>query len=238
MSNLYKKEIEGLVETISSMTPRHGVSFRLENKKMHSKVAVHTMGEKNLAEYDLVKDLYVDFANSLQDYLDSPKTKVAQELTERKKQFLYNKLFPYRSEVTPWQPGANPWTDHPWTVKLIKANPEIVFVQDKIAAQNLLLQPDFCIMTSETQVETYLSLYEEVLEILVKKGYCDEEEAKKKVMTLADTEQGKNTLLRFADTNSKYDELLQDLFKKRLVKEYCKQIPQNNFFPVKYDPTS
>jgi hypothetical protein len=234
MYNLYKPKIDELVETIASMTPRHTVSFRLENKKMIPRLSISDE-IKYPVEYDLVKDYYAQFSDDLQAYLDDPTTEVAKQLTEKKKSLLYNKLFSTRIGISVEGRMPSGYTDHPWTAKLIKANPEILFVQDNIA-QYLVQNPDYCIMTSETQIDTYLSLYEKVLQILVDKEYCNEE-AKKKVMTLADTEQGKKTLLRFAKTESKYDQLLQDLFKKRLVKEYCKQITQKNFFPEPYETT-
>jgi hypothetical protein len=235
MTALYKSKIDELVDTVAAITPRHTVSFRLETKKMIPRLSISDE-IKYPVEYDLVKDYYAQFSDDLQAYLDDPSTEVAKQLTEKKKAFLYNKLFSSRIGISGEGRVPGGYTDHPWTAKLIKANPEILFVQDTLA-QNLVQNSDYCVMTSETQIDTYLSLYEKVLHILVDKEYCNEEEAKKKVMTLADTEQGKKTLLRFAKTESKYDQLLQDLFKKRLVKEYCKQIAQKNVFPEPYETT-
>lgn len=246
MTALYKSKIDELVDTVAAMTPRHIVSFRLENKKMIPRVIVSDE-IKYPVEYDLVKEFHTEFADSLQMYLDAHDTLVSKELTEKKKLFLYNKLFPCFMELphTPHDGFRN--GPHSWTTKLIQSNPEIVFVQDNIAAQALNQNSVYSIMTNETQIDTYLSLYEEVLQILVQKGYCKTEEAKDKIMMLDAVEnrkkevsplQGENTLLRFADTKNRYDQLLQDLFKKRLVKEYCKQVTQKNFFPEPYDVTS
>lgn len=231
MTSLYKPKIEEIVETIAKITPRYILSFRLENKKMIPKM-IASSEKKYAVDYDLVKDFYSQFSDNLQMYLNNPQTEVAKQLTEKKKQFLYNKIFPSRKAM------RFDYSDHPWTAKLVKSNPEIIFVVDRIACENLIQDSDYCIMTLETQNDTYLSLYQNVLQILVDKMYCNEQDAKKKVMSVEDTEQGKNTLLRFTNPESKYEQLLQELFKKRLVKEYCKLIAQNNFFPEPYEVTS
>jgi hypothetical protein len=245
MTALYKSKIDELVDTVAAITPRHTVSFRLENKKMIPRITV-SVEIKYPVEYDLVKEFHAEFADSLQVYLDAHDTLVSKQLTEKKKAFLYNKLFPCFMELpyTPHDGYRN--GPHSWTRKLVQSNPEIVFIQDNIAAHALNQNSSYSIMTNDTQIDTYLSLYQEVLQILVQKGYCKTEEAKDKIMMLDAVEnrkkevsplQGENTLLRFADTKNRYDQLLQDLFKKRLVKEYCKQIAQKNVFPEPYETT-
>jgi hypothetical protein len=232
MAHLHEERLKEIQETILSLTTRHTLSFRLEKGVMIPTVLEGNVTSKS-EEYDLVKELYTAFLVSLYDYMTDTKSCVCMKLVETKKALLYNKIFPCRLGIRGGSfDQIKEYRDHPWTNKLIKANPEITFVKDSIGANHLVENSDHSIMTSETQIDTYLTLYEAVLEILVSKGYCTKEDAKSKVLMTVETEQGQSTLLHFVKPVTKFDTLLQDLFKRRLEKEFCKQITQKKMFPT------
>ncbi len=229
LKELFQERIYELHETILMLTPRHILRFRMEKTKMIASIAEGNV-TSHVEEYDLIKDIYSDFVSHIDNYIADRKTPVRKELVNKKQALLYNKLF---SSLNLGH-HHNDWWIHPvshsWTVKLMKANPEITFVQDKIAAENLLEEPYVNVMTAETHYDTYRSLYEEVLQTLVAKGYCDELNGKKLIHVSEPTE-GKETVVSFAKGGNKYYSLLQQLFKKRLIKDYCKQVANNNYFP-------
>lgn len=228
MTELYRDKLIEIKETLRTLTIRHSLSFRLEKGMMTAKLSEGNT-TNDIEEYDLVKEQFADFLSTLQDYITDTHSAVSSTLVETKKSLLYNKIFPCRSGSFD---QIKEYRDYPWTNKLIKANPEITFVKDSIAANHLVENPEYSIMTSETQIDTYLTLYEAVLEILVSKGYCTKEDAKSKILMTVESEQDQRTLLRFVKPVTKFDTLIQDLFKRRLEKEFCKQSTKKNMFPT------
>ena len=224
-------------ETVVSLVPRKKLHFKM-TADAELRAITEIVEAKNVKEYDLVKPMYDMFVEKVTIYTSNPATKLRKSIVEQKEEFLYGKLFQSLVPIRGEHGGIGGWTMHASTEKLIKANPEIQFVEDVILKNTLSVKTDYSnLMTIRTFNDTYTKLYQRTLVDLVTKGICTEERGKK-ILHTSDDVAGKATILNFYKNLTGYDELLEEQFIKRLKKNYCKMTVEGFVFPVINDKDS
>jgi hypothetical protein len=228
----YIKEFEA---QLVDLLPRRKLSFRmLEDGRLISCQETLTMIISNIPTYDLISVCYSDFCGKVGCYTKNKEAAAYKSLLEQKQKYLYGKVLPGSIAILGQFDSITGWQMDPRTLKIMKANPEIQFVDDQIL-KNYLQMPiknvNFTVMTFQTLNDTYMSLYEQTLMELKDKGLITMKQGEKVLVTGEDI-RGKETTLGFLKPETKYDSIVQELFAKRLQKVYCKKMVEGFPFPT------
>lgn len=222
---------------INELTPRCEIKFAISNKVLgfekHNK-----LNSGNPGSYDLVSKAYSEFNSFVDSYIKNKENAVNQHLTKKKEEFLYGKLLPSSTPIKGGPlDGIQGWRMDPWTQKLITANPEIHFIDDEIVRKHLQMpiqHKSFSVMTARTHFDTYGKLYGITLEELVAKKVITQEYSSN-IVHAEDRVPGKETIINVYKWQNKYDVIVEDLFIKRLQKNFCKKTVEGFPFPEMID---
>ena len=157
-------------------------------------------------QYDLVKDIYITYKNSLDLLIKSEKSSIVKFLVEKKNKILFGKLFHNDATMN----------------LILQKNREITFVDDKVLDSTLFInskkESGVRFMSYETYTKIYEPLLTQVRQHLVSKGYM------KEITVLTKSNRVNNHMTEeFLEPTSFYMGNLQTLFKLKLKKVYCKE---------------
>ncbi len=233
VKDAYIDEFEKKVQTL---IPRRKVFFKMNTTGVLVP-SIEMLSATNSQTYDLVKTVYDFFVEKVTFFANSTNTPVRGSIVEQKVKFLSNKLLPSSTPVKGGPlDGIQGWKIHPWTYKVITANPEIHFIDDEIVRRHLQMPIDhksFSVMIFKTHMNTYAKLYAETIKDLMAKNYVTEDYSSQIVHT-GKHEPGKETVVNVYACQNKYDAIVSDLFIKRLQKNFCKRMVEGFEFPTIY----
>lgn len=232
MDMLKTSYIEEFEKELATLVPRRKIYFKISQTGVLVP-SIDMVSTKNIKTYDLIKTVYDFFVDKVQQYTKNPDIPIRAELVAQKEKFLYGKLLPSSTPIQGPMDSIAGWKLDSWTQKLVSSNPEIHFIDDEIVRKNLqnaVKNKSYSIMTAKTHFETYGKLYASVISDLVAKNYVSEEYSKK-IVHAEDHTPGEETVINVYKADSKYDSIVEDLFVKRLQKNYCKKTVAGFAFP-------
>jgi hypothetical protein len=218
-------------ETMNPMVSRRKLHFKMNQDGDLEAFSEVIHAQMNAKDYDLVKPDYTIFVDKVTTYVSNPSTKLREAIVEQKEQFLYGKVFKSLVPIKGELDSIKGWVIDPVSDALIKANPEIQFVEDVILKKHLSPQDKYNnLMTIRTFNVTYTKLYQRTLVDLVSKELCTKEYGSK-ILHTEEGQAGKASILNFYKATKRYDELIEEHFVKRVKKNYCKMIVEEFAFP-------
>ena len=232
VKSAYIAEFEKQIQTL---VPRRKLQFKMTTTGVLVP-CIEMLSGTNITSYDLTKSVYDTFVDKVTYFVNNSNTEVRNSIVQQKETFLCGKLLP--SSTPNLNPDGRPrWILHPWTQKVIAANPEIHFIDDEIVRKHLqmpLEQKSFSIMTAKTHYATFEKLYEVTISHLLEKNYITK--AYSSQIIHAETHQpGKETVMNVYACQNKYDGIVGDLFVKRVQKNFCKKTVEGFAFPTIYN---
>jgi hypothetical protein len=235
VKNAYIAEFEKQIQTL---IPRRKVYFKMTATGILVP-CIEMLSGTNIQTYDLIKTIYDTFVDKVTFFTSNLDTEVRISIVEQKEAFLVGKLLPSSTPIKGGQlDGIQGWRMHPWTQKVITANPEIQFIDDEIIRRHLQMPIDhnsYSVLTSRTHFDTFGILYSQTINDLLEKKYVTQPYSSQIIH--AETHQpGKETVINAYACQTKYDAIVGDLFIKRLQKNFCKKTVEGFAFPVIYHP--
>lgn len=215
--------LEEYLADVIELLPRRRLQFKMTPDAKIVACLDIVSGNENVKTYDLIRNTYDKFAEKVREYCTNADTASRKFLIEQKQNFLYGQLLPRA---------------HPWTAKVIKSNPDIGFWDDEIVQTNLqrpIKNYYYSVMTTRTHEDTYLKLYSGALLQLKEKGYVDSDYGAK-LLDGKLTPRGQEQTLKLCSAETKYDEMAQQLFIRRVQKDFCKMTVAGFPFPTPVNP--
>ena len=216
------KRVHDVVEIGRQLIRRRHVSFVQTGRKIRETVTVQATSLKDdeFDNYDLIHDAYEKLVDDLEQIACDKESALRSWLVMKKEEFLAGKMWKYSQDI-------------------LRANPEITFVQDKIAflgdgQGNGFMSNEYMYMTESTFNRTHNILYEKSFDHLVKKGYVKDPKTARDVIFSVEIERSNPNLtcLSLQRKSTGYDFHLRHLFLTKLKKEYCKAIVDEFQFPT------
>jgi hypothetical protein len=215
------KRLHDVFEVGRQLVRRRHVSITQVGRKMRETVTIEPsyLTEDEFDNYDLIHDAYAKLVEELDEIACDKESVLRSWLVMKKEEMLAGKMWRYSQEI-------------------IKANPEITFVQDTFAFncddRSGFFIPEYFYMTEATFHRTYNILYEKCFDHLVKKEYAqDSKNARDTLFHIGKDEAFANLkVLRTHSWPTSYKTHLKDLFLAKLKKEYCKAVVSEFQFPT------
>jgi len=235
VKNAYIAEFE---KQMLTLIPRRKVYFKMTPTGVLVPL-IEMLSATNTQTYDLTKTVYDFFVEKVTYFTNNTDTPVRDSIVEQKENFLFGKLLPSSTPIKGGQlDGIQGWRMHPWTHKVITANPEIQFIDDEIIRRHLQMPIDhnsYSVLTSRTHFDTFGKLYAQTISDLVEKKYVTQPYSSQ-IIHAENHQVGKETVINVYACQNKYDTIVGDLFVKRLHKIFCKKTVEGFAFPVIYHP--